>query len=78
MKGSIGTIRQEMINGVLAGIYRDMGEPALAKKHYEKAIELNRTTQDAEEAFGMVCRSGETYQTILITTMQLKAFLKLT
>jgi len=62
MKGSIGTIRQEMINGVLAGIYRDMGEPALAKKHYEKAIELNKTTQDAKTLAWYYQGLGETYK----------------
>ena len=51
-----------MTNGVIAGIYRDMGESTLAKKHYQIAIELNRQTQDAKTLAWYYQGLGETYK----------------
>jgi CHAT domain-containing protein len=39
-----GTIYQETTHGVLAGIYRDMGESLLANQHFNIAIALNKKT----------------------------------
>ncbi len=56
------SIYQEMTNGVIAGIYRDMGESAMAKKHYQIAIVLNRQTQDSKTLAWYYQGLGETFK----------------
>ena len=54
-------IYQEMTHGVIAGIYRDMGESSLAAQHYKTAIALNRKTDDPKKALGWYYQGlGET------------------
>ncbi len=56
-----GPIYQEMTHGVVAGIYRDMGESKMAKEHYATAIILNRKTDDPKKALGWYYQGlGET------------------
>lgn len=52
--------RMEMINGVIANIYRDMGESALAKQHYQIAITLNKKTNDQKTLAWYYQGLGET------------------
>lgn len=54
-------IYEEMTHGVIAGIYRDMGESNLASQHYETAIALNKKTDDPKKALGWYYQGlGET------------------
>ena len=56
------SIYPEMTNGVIAGIYRDMGESTLAKKHYQIAIALNKQTQDSKTLAWYYQGLGETFK----------------
>lgn len=55
-----GSIYKEMTNGVIAGIYRDMRESKLAKKHYQIAISLNQKTRDIQTLAWYYQGLGET------------------
>lgn len=69
-------IYQEMTNGVVAGIYRDMGESALAKLHYNTAIALNKKTNDPKKALGWYYQGlGETLKRDSLYPAAIKNFL---
>lgn len=66
-------LRLEVTNGVLASIYRDMGESVLAKKHYQIAISLNK---DPKKLAWYYQGLGETLKNDLQYEEAIKNFLK--
>ncbi len=58
----INAINVEMSSGMVANIYRDMGESALAKKYYLSALALNKKTNNLETRAWYYLCLGETFR----------------
>lgn len=54
--------RNELAHGMVANIYRDMGESDLAKQHYLRALALNEKTKDLESRAWYYSCLGETFK----------------
>ncbi len=68
-------IYEEMTHGVIAGIYRDMGESNLASQHYKTAITLNKKTDDPKKALGWYYQGlGETMKNDSLYSEAIKNF----
>ena len=71
------SIFQEMTHGVVAGIYRDMGDSELAKEHYHTAITLNKKTNDPKKTLGWYYQGlGETLKNDSLYDEAIDNFLK--
>jgi CHAT domain-containing protein len=68
--------RIEMGNGMVANIYRDMGESSLAKKYYLKALALNEKTKDLESRAWYYLCLGETFKNDGLLSEALQYFKK--
>ena len=58
----VGADKTELVNGLIANIYRDMNQPELAKKFYLNALLLNERTKELEARAWYFLSLGETFK----------------